>query len=333
MNEHVLIILPPRVDVSNMEQLYKSLSLPDSQPGTIYVSMDEMDFYTPNAICALLAQMYRWKAVDNRELVVILGKYNRVVGYIKYMGFFEKLGIKVQGFVAKSGNERYMPISEIQKDTKVDKVANDLVEAAMHGHSSDDEIRRLLSYAVGELLKNVQQHSCGTGYIMAQYFSNGLFQIGIADNGIGIKQSYISSFSPRAKGKEEWSDAQWIDEAIKCQSSSKVHLTSSVNGEGPVNRGVGLTMCRLFAKECLGHFQMVSYSGELAHEFKVMDSPVEPAAKTIKHPYHGVSLSIAFNPSALGRITFMDLRRQVLTELGMHGKGPPLTDNGTLFSS
>lgn len=91
MNEHVLIILPPRVDVSNMEQLYKSLSLPDSQPGTIYVSMDEMDFYTPNAICALLAQMYRWKAVDNRELVVILGKYNRVVGYIKYMGFLKSL--------------------------------------------------------------------------------------------------------------------------------------------------------------------------------------------------------------------------------------------------
>jgi len=333
MNEHVLIILPPRVDVSNMEQLYKSLSLPDSQPGTIYVSMDEMDFYTPNAICALLAQMYRWKAVDNRELVVILGKYNRVVGYIKYMGFFEKLGIKVQGSVAKRGNERYMPISEIQKDTKVDKVANDLVEAAMHGHSSNDEIRRLLSYAVGELLKNVQQHSCGTGYIMAQYFSNGLFQIGIADNGIGIKQSYISSFSPRAKGKEDWTDAQWIDEAIKCQSSSKVHLTSSVNGEWPVNRGVGLTMCRLFAKECLGHFQMVSYSGELAHEFKVMDSPIEPVAKTIKHPYHGVSLSIAFNPGALGQITFMDLRRQVLTELGMLGKAPPLTDNGTMFSS
>lgn len=333
MSEHLLVVLPPRVDVSNMDTLYKCLSEPDSRPGAIYVIMNEMEFYTPNAICALLAQMARWKQIDNRELEVTVGKYNRVVGYINYMGFFEKLGIKVKGTVAKNGNQRYVPISEIQKDTKVDKVAKDLVEAAMYGYSSNDEIRRLLSYAVGELLKNVQQHSCGTGYIMAQYFSNGLFQIGIADNGIGIKQSYITSFSPRAKGKEEWTDAQWIDEAIKCQSSSKVHLTSSVNGEGPVNRGVGLTMCRLFAKECLGHFQMVSYSGEIVHEFKFMDSPVEPAAKTIKYPYHGVSLSIAFNPGALGQISFMDLRRQVLTELGMLGKGPSLTDNGTMFSS
>ena len=333
MNEHTLLILPARVDVGNMDQLYKVLSMPDANSGPIYISFNEMVFYTPNAITALLAQLARWKDIENRQFIPIPVRYNPVVAYIKYMGFFEKLGIELKGPVAKSGNDRYMPISEIQKNTKVDKVANDLVEAAMHGHSSNDEIRRLLSYAVGELLKNVQQHSCGTGYIMAQYFSNGLFQIGIADNGIGIKQSYISSFSPRAKGKEEWTDAEWIDEAIKCQSSSKVHLISSVNGEGPVNRGVGLTMCRLFAKECLGHFQMVSYSGELAHEFKVMDSPVEPVAKTIKYPYHGVSLSIAFNPSALGRITFMDLRRQVLTELGMLGKGPPLTGDDTMFSS
>jgi len=316
-----------------MQDLIKALSVPDMNRGDIFVSMSEMEFYEPSGVCALLAQLTRWKLVDGRAVTVLpCTRRNSVVGYIRHMGFFDKLGITDGGTTAKGATANYVPIEEVKGDTKVDAVALKMVKAAMSGRSANDDIRQLLCYALGELLKNVQQHSRGTGYVMAQYYETGLFQISIADNGIGIRESYITSLSPRVKGRETWNDAQWVEEAIRCQSSSKVHLSNS-QGEGPVNRGIGLTMCRLFAKECLGHFELTSHAGRLTHEFKNMDNPIEPAAYQIDPAYRGVLCSIAFNPSAMGQISFMDLRRQALTELGMLGKGPPLTGSDTMFSS
>jgi len=333
MSEHAFVQLPARAGSADMQDLIKALAVPDLNKGDIFVSMSEMEFYEPSAVCALLAQLTRWKLVDGRAVTVLpCTRRNAVVGYIRHMGFFQKLGITDGGATAKGATANYVPIEEVKGDTKVDAVALKMVKAAMSGRSANDDVRQLLCYALGELLKNVQQHSRGTGYVMAQYYETGLFQIGIADNGIGIKESYITSLSPKVKGRETWNDAQWVEEAIRCQSSSKVHLSSS-QGEGPVNRGIGLTMCRLFAKECLGHFELTSHSGRLTHEFKYMDKPIEPPAHEISPPYIGVLCSIAFNPSAMGQISFMDLRRQALTELGMLGKGPPLTGSDTMFSS
>ena len=332
MSEHVLVQLPAFAGSSGMKALIDALSLPDKGQGDVFVSTAEMEFYEPSAVCALLAQLYRWKALEGRNVQVMLGaKRNPVVGYLTHMGFFDKLGIKVAGGMAKGATANYVPIEEVKGDTVVDAVALKMVKAAMSGRTSNDDVRQLLCYALGELLKNVQQHSCGTGYVMAQYYETGLFLIGIADNGIGIRQSYIDSLSPLANGKEGWTDAQWVDEAIRCQSSSKVHLRGS-QGDGPVNRGIGLTMCRLFSKECLGRFQLISHSGCLNHDFKNMDNPLEPAALGIKPGYHGVICSIAFNPSAMGQISFMELRRQALRELGMLGGGTPLTGSDTMFT-
>jgi len=333
MSEHAFVQLPARAGSADMDDLIKAMSVPDLNKGDIFVSMSEMEFYEPSAVCALLAQLTRWKLVEGRAVTVLPERRrNSVVGYIRHMGFFQKLGITDGGATAKGATANYVPIEEVKGDTKVDAVALKMVKAAMSGRTANDDVRQLLCYALGELLKNVQQHSRGTGYVMAQYYETGLFQIGIADNGIGIKESYITSLSPKVKGRETWNDAQWVEEAIRCQSSSKVHLSSS-QGEGPVNRGIGLTMCRLFAKECLGHFELTSHLGRLTHEFKFMDKPLEPPAYEINPPYHGVLCSIAFNPSAMGQISFMDLRRQALTELGMLGNGPPLTGSDTMFSS
>ncbi len=332
MSEHVMVHLPARAGAGNMGGLINALSMPDRTKGEIFVSTNEMEFYEPGAVCALLAQLHRWRAFEGREVKVLLGaRKNPVVGYITHMGFFEKLGITVAGVVARGATSKYVPIEEVKGDTVVDSVALKIVRAAMSDRTTNDDVRQLLCYALGELLKNVQQHSNGTGYVMAQYYDTGLFLVGIADNGIGIRESYISSLSPLVNGRETWSDAQWVEEAIRCQSSSKVHLRGS-QGDGPVNRGIGLTMCRLFAKECLGGFQLISHAGSLSHDFKFMDKPIEPVASRLDPPYHGVICGIAFNPSAMGPISFMNLRRQALTELGMLGKGPPLTGADTMFT-
>jgi hypothetical protein len=169
---------------------------------------------------------------------------------------------------------------------------------------------------------NVKQHSAGEGYVVAHYLDDGLFNIGVADNGIGIRQSFLESTSPILLGKEQYSDAQWIDEAIKAHASSKRHMRGP-GGEASPNRGIGLTMCRALSKECLGRFMLVSYSGDLSHSFKDIDSPESNCARTIKTPYNGVLCSITFSPTAFGQTTFRKLRESVLDELGL---GPGSAD-------
>jgi hypothetical protein len=151
---------------------------------------------------------------------------------------------------------------------------------------------------------------------MARYLEDGLFNIGVADNGIGIRQSFLESTSPFLRGKESFTDAQWIDQAIRAHASSKKHLRGA-NGALSPNRGIGLTMCRALAKECLGHFMLVSYSGLLSHSFKNMEQPESSDACTMDAPYAGVLCSISFSPVAFGQTTFRRLRESVLEELGL----------------
>jgi hypothetical protein len=73
-----------------MDDLIKAMSVPDLNKGDIFVSMSEMEFYEPSAVCALLAQLTRWKLVEGRAVTVLPERRrNSVVGYIRHMGFFQ----------------------------------------------------------------------------------------------------------------------------------------------------------------------------------------------------------------------------------------------------
>lgn len=307
--------LPEFVTVDNHLELLQSLSRLDASPGQLTPDLSTMRDYEPFALCALLAQMERWRAAGRLRDFIPPRPGSSAEAYLRHIGFYDKMGIGGGRGVGK-GAAGIFPFATITNTTRPEPVALELAEIASRSVGANDEIRKLLQYAIGEVLMNVKQHSQGEGYVMARYLDNGLFNIGVADNGIGIRQSFLESTSPILRGKEAYTDAQWIDEAIRAHASSKKHLRGA-NGSISPNRGIGLTMCRALAKECLGHFMLVSYSGQLSHSFMRMDRPESSSASTMDAPYAGVLCSISFSPSAFGQTTFRRLREDVLDELGL----------------
>jgi len=96
----------------------------------------------------------------------------------------------------------------------------------------------------------VRQHSKGTGYAAAQVeWYKGLVKIAIADNGHGIRQSFIDAGLPWA---ESLDDAQAIEKAIEPKISSK--------GQ-PANEGVGLTLVFRLIQLAGGWMLVASGSG------------------------------------------------------------------------
>ena len=188
-----------------------------------------------------------------------------------------------------------------------------------------------MEYVVGELMKNIQQHSRGHGFILAWYQpEEGLFTVAAADDGIGIRASYLTSHSPRAKGRERLDDAAWLDEALVLESSSKTHLRSPF-GEPSVNRGVGLTISRAFARECLGDFILISGSGLLHHRFGDVANPCEAPASAMEAAYSGTACHLTFNLSAFGQVSYQEFRRSVLRDLGLLDPGGDLTVSEDCF--
>jgi hypothetical protein len=307
--------LPAVVTVDNHGELLSALAQMDSQPGQIEPDLTLMRDYEPFALCALLAQMDRWRATGRLETFIPPKSGSKIEAYIRHIGFYDKMGVGGGRGVGKSSAGTF-PFATISNSTRPEPVALELAEIASKSAGSNDEIRKLLQYAIGEVLMNVKQHSQGEGYVMARYLNDGLFNIGVADNGIGIRQSFLESTSPILRGKESFTDAQWIDQSIRAHASSKKHLRGA-NGALSPNRGIGLTMCRALAKECLGHFMLISYTGNLCHSFKHMDYPESSDSRTIKGSYKGVLCSISFNPAAFGQTTFKQLRESVLDELGL----------------
>jgi len=328
------ILLPARSSRGNLGALISALAKADGSDAPLRVSMAQMLFYEPVAICMLLARLRHWSADQGRSVEILLPPPgNPVVGYMAHMGFFEQVGVVAHGILpAKVPKETYCPIALVDGSTSVGQVTLGLTKAASAKREVNDELAHLLGYAISELLLNARQHSRGEGFVMAQYYQTGLFQIAVADNGIGIRRSYLDCNSPIVRGRESLDDAGWVEEAIVPESSSKVHLRSPF-GEGPVNRGVGLTLCRSFAKECLGDFLLISHSGSLHHGFEKQGAPREPRAGLLGRPYLGVACGVSINPAAFGACNYTDFRRGVLRDLGLADSTTPLTGSDTLFES
>jgi anti-sigma regulatory factor (Ser/Thr protein kinase) len=76
-----------------------------------------------------------------------------------------------------------------------DKVLSTLVEIIKKQTSLEGELIRVLSYLIGELTTNMFEHSkSAQGIVMAQtYKEKGYIEIAFADNGKGLRKSYLEN--------------------------------------------------------------------------------------------------------------------------------------------
>lgn len=298
--------------------LIRTLSAGDAV-GVSEITLDfsNMSFYEPLPLCIILATVRRWREKEGKK--VDFKYYTNTSGstYAERMDFFKHLGIDF-----KSPNQRHDSkdnfITIRQIDHRTDEAAlgreiSSCLVKDMSGQQATDTMY-LLEYLLGELIKNCMQHSRGLGYLHAQYFpSDGMFHVGIADDGVGVSGSYRLSESPRYKPGA--TEVYMLGEALTVESSSTTHRRDFQGKESP-NYGVGLPMCRALTEDSAGLFAIYSGDAFVFDDYGKADvAPMAP--RKLGAAYGGVAVGLGFVRSAVGQTSFYQILNEVRIKLGL----------------
>lgn len=308
------ILLPARIFQATLPDLLRVLGRGDAS-GITQVTLDfsTVKFYEPVALVSLLAKVLHWN--ETGKTVKVSGHDTGTAsGYLARMGIFAELQAPfADGRTYRDSNGRFVVLQIIDGATDCDRIAGDVSNCVITSNDDDSvELRRIIAYAIGELVKNCQQHSRSRGYLLAQFFPNtGMVHVAIADAGRGIVASYRDNLSPRYR--DGMTDEAGLLEALKLESSSTTHRRSPVTGELSPNRGIGLTMSRALTGVAYGDFLLCSGDALIVHD----TVHAETAAPVNVAPFHGVSCGLTFTRSALKRMTYLEVLTDVKVKLGL----------------
>lgn len=180
----------------------------------------------------------------------------RIAGYLSLVRFEDPLlitedmdlGMTLEPYMTKS----YIPICKFELcKSNVDSLQTVLQKLICKQSNADYRIVTPLSYLLGELVDNMNEHSKGKyGYIFAQYLKKeNCIDLVVADDGITIYGSYIAS----GKYLNEIND----DEALSLKLATEGKSTKNLpNAE---NRGYGIPSSKEMLVDGLhGSFFMLS---------------------------------------------------------------------------
>lgn len=273
----------------------------------IYLDFENIKHYIPAAIVAIIACVRKWRS-EGKRIYLTNHKGNDAFRYLQRIDFFSTLGLNYEeDFRRHAPLGDFVTITEVsaQKTRDVEPLIRDLVGTLVPENEYED-LFRLLQYALGEIIRNCMQHSNGVGFVAAQYAGmTDLIRIGIADHGIGIRESFKSSDSPHFK--EEFSDSKCLELALKPEISSKTHIKGPYGD--PSNAGVGLSIVQAIAAETAGYFFLASGSASyLKNGQKTGEFADWPG-----RDYRGTVVSVAFSRKQVYNYAdiLMDAKRRI----------------------
>jgi hypothetical protein len=314
----IVIELNAKYEAKHAGGLIRSLAAGNADGATdIVLDIRKMSFYEPLPLCIILATVHRWREKERKKVDIKYYSNSSGSSYAERMDFFKHLQLDV-----KSSNLRHDPkdnfvtIRQIDHNTKSDELGREIASCLvkdMSGQQATDTMY-LLEYLLGELIKNCTQHSRGIGFLHAQYYpSEGMFYVGIADDGVGVSGSYRLSESPRYKPGA--SDVYMLGEALTVESSSTTHRRDYEGKESP-NYGVGLPMCRALTEDSAGLFAIFSGDSFVFDDYGKADV-VPMAPKKLGAAYGGVAVGLGFVRSAVGQTSFYQILNEVRIKLGL----------------
>jgi hypothetical protein len=329
----VVIELNARYKARNAGALIRTLSAGDAV-GVKHIILDmrKMSFYEPLPLCVILATVRRWRDKDGKKVDVRYCTKTSGASYAERMDFFKYLGIEVKTERQRHDpNDNFITIRKITPRTVEAELGREISSCLvkdMSGQQTTDTMY-LMEYLLGEIIKNCMQHSQGTGFLHAQYFpSDGMFIMAIADEGVGVSESYRINHSPRYKVGA--SDAHMLGEALTVESSSTTHRRGMFGYESP-NYGVGLPMCRALTEDSMGHFTMYSGDAFVFDDFGKVGVPAA-APRKLGASYRGVAVGLGFTRSAVGQTTYHQILNEIRIKLGLQ-KRDFSADSGKGFLS
>lgn len=257
------LVLPAYAYEEHLPDLLECLGA-GNEAGEIALDFQPVSFWTPGALVLLLAKTHHWLG-HGKRVVFRNCKACPAFRYFQRINFFSQCGIQLpEDFRRRDAGSRFVELRRIggEGSASVEDLSTDIAYCLFPDADVEDPehsgLFDLLQYSVSELANNVKQHSRASGFATAQYTARtDLIRVAIADNGIGVLQSFANNGSPH--WKRELTDAQAIALALHPKVSSKSHLTSAWGDS--INAGVGLTLLKEFCSSTDGHFFMASGSG------------------------------------------------------------------------
>lgn len=181
--------------------------------------------------------------------------------YLERIGLFKFLGVKSDIVITEHEPAgRFIPLSKIRNSEELSHFIIDMIPLLHLGPDQAEPIK----YIVSELVRNVFEHSCSKAgaIICAQFYKkSNTIRIGIADIGIGIKESINVSYNTG-------SDM----EAIKLALTPGITGTTNRIGGTEFNAGAGLFFIKSIAKASRDFFML--YSGNAM--YKLLKSGANP---------------------------------------------------------
>lgn len=245
------ITLPPLINAAGLLPFLSAVGqTPDDR--SVTVDFTHLRRVSPAALAALACTVDRWRKQQYQVAFKGLEPCS-IIGYLQRMDLLDACGMtRPECFRRHEAKGRFMPVRRV--DTPVDAMGHAMAVCAAPG---GDEYGHPMSslydfvwYVLTETANNVRQHSGGTGYASAQVTQQeGFVRMAIADNGRGIRQSFIEAGLPWATGLD---DVTAIRKALEPLISSK---------GTPTNEGVGLTLVAGLARLARAWLLIVSGRG------------------------------------------------------------------------
>lgn len=207
---------------------------------------------SPAGLVALAAAVTGWLQHGKRVAFLNLDRC-AITGYLQRMDVLKACGADLpEAFQRHEARGRFVPVKLVEHD--VERTGSEMALCLAPG--GDDcghplaALYDLAWYVFTETANNARQHSQGLGYAAAQLMrGEGLVRMAIADNGRGIRRSFLEAGLPWAEGM---TDSGAILKAFESKVSSKGR---------PTNEGVGLTLVTGLVKQTRGWLLAVSGTG------------------------------------------------------------------------
>ncbi|HSI09585.1 MAG TPA: hypothetical protein VK985_13435 [Rariglobus sp.] len=207
---------------------------------------------------------------DQRLVTMVAGidESKPAHSFLNFIGFFDFVGISNKTKVGSArGSTSYVPIRRYSRaevlgtkpeDSKsihdaIVRQADELA-AVLVGLRPESPTYKVVLYSLKEVIRNVFEHSGAQEcFVTAQKWSNGFVEVGVIDEGVGIRASLQQAIACA-------NDLEAIQTAIKPGVSRAMKLDEAQNQHG--NSGFGLYVLSELGR-CFGRFTLGSGSAAL----------------------------------------------------------------------
>ena len=244
----MIILVPVRFDIQYVTSFLQYLQSYGNLPEQIVLDFSQLTFARPFATLAIgsgLRYLVKKRKSQNFQTTVTGYNIRDVHSYLSFVGFYDYIMLPVGHVMGQAaGSLSYTPITPLNRAALFGRTSPPYRELRHVIFEESHRLARLFSstsanensintiaYSIREIIRNVFEHSSSdTCYIFGQRYRNGSVEIGIIDEGVGVRESLSSAHNIS-------SDAHALELAIQPGVSRVQNLnTNNIND----NSGFGL---------------------------------------------------------------------------------------------